>query len=495
MNRYIRCLVVLLFCKNIFNANAQVNYWNKLYNNQSQWDLSFAVVDLGGYYLTAGNTANLLSTDSTFYGAVWLFYVDSNGNKGSENIIRYKNRQAYKGNQHILIRTFDNNFIYYGGLGDSNNNYSMVLIKFDSLLQPLWQTIDTGSGFMEPGELLQLPDSGFLVCGFASINHLTQKDGFLSRFDQNGNHLWTKYYGDIRQDFLSSIVQSDSNHYLLSGVSDQSPFLMKVDTAGNLIWRRNFNIPNTGLYIKKSIYGEGYIAYGSRNADSYKDYYGVVARINENAEFIWKDSIRLGTHVSAFCDAIELPGGNIIAVGLTDNGGQFYPFYAGWTAKFFKNGGIMKERVFAKGSKVESWLMAIALTSDGGIVCAGYDRNDYDTLPRGQDSWVIKLDTNLCDKPDCSPDVGITSFVSQYESVIYPNPFTSEIAINFTNTSSLNVSIRIYNAQGVLINETLMEKSMQNKILSTGSFASGLYIIQVIQNGAIIKTQKMVKQP
>jgi hypothetical protein len=478
-----------------FNSNAQVNYWNKLYDNQSQWDLSFAVVDLGGYYLTAGNTADLLAADSTFYGSVWLFYVDSNGIKGAENIIRFKNRQAYKGNQHILTRTFDDNFIYYGGLGDSNNNYSMVLIKLDSFLQPIWQTTDSGKGFMEPGELLQLHDSGFMVCGFASINHLAQKDGFLSRFDKNGNHLWTKYYGDIRQDFLSSIVQSDNNHYLLSGVSDQSPFLMKVDTAGNLIWRKDFNIPNTGLYIKKSIYGEGYIAYGSRNADSYRDYYGVVARINENAEFIWKDSVRLGTHVSAFCDAIELPGGNIIAVGLTDNGGQFYPLYAGWAAKFFTNGGIMRERIFAQGNKVESWLMAVALTSDGGIVCAGYDRNDYDTLLRGQDSWIIKVDTNLCDTPNCSPDVGMRDVASQHALTIYPNPFTNEIAIHFTYTSSFDATVRIYNGQGILVKETLLEKPTQNKNLSTNSFAPGLYIIQLIQNGAIIKTQKMVKQP
>ncbi|MCC6684671.1 MAG: T9SS type A sorting domain-containing protein [Bacteroidia bacterium] len=494
MNRCIRFLVIFLLCIGGSYSHAQFIYWNKLYNNHSQWDLSFAVVNLGGYYLTAGNTADLLATDFSYYGAIWLFYVDSVGNKGTENIIRFKNRQAYKGNQHILNRTFDHNFIYYGGLGDSNNNYSTVLIKLDSFLQPIWQTIDTGQGFMEPLELIQLSDSGFMVSGFGAVNYQVKKDGFITRYNKNGDRLWTKYYGDARQDFLCSIVPSDNNTFLLSGTTDDSPFLMKIDSGGNLIWRRNFNIPNTGLYIKKSIYGEGYIAYGSRNADTYKDYYGIVARINENAEFIWKDSIRLGTHVSAFCDAIELPGGNIIAVGLTDDGGKYYPNFAGWIAKFFKEGGVIQERIF--GDVMESWLFTISLTDDNGLVGAGYGRNNYDTMPRGQDSWVIKLDTNLCDTPNCWPGVGVKKTMQENTFTFYPNPFSNEFTVEYTlPTQADAISIKVTSMQGMLIKEIPLGKTANGKLnLKFDNIASGMYYIQLLQNGVIVQTQKLIKQ-
>lgn len=493
MKRHFVCLFYFFLFIGVKTSFAQLKYFNKLYNNNGWFNYSNGILNLNGHYLTAGNTVDLLANDSTNERALWLFYLDSSGNKGFEKTIRIKDHSVTTINNQTIRLTLDSQFLFIGQISDTTGSWS-IIIKLDSILNPIWQHIDSGKGYSFPTDVVLLSDSGFMLCGISSQSHQTQMDGFISRFDKSGNRLWTKYYGDSREDNLRCGIEETDTSTLFVRVIDKSIFLMKVDAAGNIIWQKFINSPNTGLSLKKSSYG-GFIAFGSRNNGLVNDYHGVVGRMNENAEFIWKDSIQHGTWVNTFYDVLELPGGNIIAMGVAHNtNNTISSTLVGWLAKFHKDGGIIREKVFLKADGTPSDLNDIEFTSDNGIICIGMTVNDYDPLPYGQDSWVVKLDTNLCDTPNCSPDVGIKGFTTDNELTFYPNPFTNEILIQYTNTSLSNVSIRIYNAQGILIKETLLEKSKQNIVFPTNSYAPGIYIIQLLRNGAIAKTHKLVKQ-
>ena len=201
MKRHFVCLFYFFLFIGVKTSFAQLKYFNKLYNNNGWFNYSNGILNLNGHYLTAGNTVDLLANDSTNERALWLFYLDSSGNKGFEKTIRIKDHSVTTINNQTIRLTLDSQFLFIGQISDTTGSWS-IIIKLDSILNPIWQHIDSGKGYSFPTDVVLLSDSGFMLCGISSQSHQTQMDGFISRFDKSGNRLWTKYYGDSREDNL-----------------------------------------------------------------------------------------------------------------------------------------------------------------------------------------------------------------------------------------------------------------------------------------------------
>lgn len=76
---------------------------------------------------------------------------------------------------------------------------------------------------------------------------------------------------------------------------------------------------------------------------------------------------------------------------------------------------------------------------------------------------------------------------------IFPNPFNDYISIQLNNQSNQLYSLRIYNALGQTVQQFENINSEQ-KTIDCGNFKSGIYLLQLIQNGIIIGHQKLIKQ-
>lgn len=74
-----------------------------------------------------------------------------------------------------------------------------------------------------------------------------------------------------------------------------------------------------------------------------------------------------------------------------------------------------------------------------------------------------------------------------------PNPFSDFIFIQFNNQPNQLYSVRIYNMLGQTIQQFENINSVQ-KTIDCGNFKSGIYLLQLIQNGSIIGQQKLIKQ-
>ncbi len=80
---------------------------------------------------------------------------------------------------------------------------------------------------------------------------------------------------------------------------------------------------------------------------------------------------------------------------------------------------------------------------------------------------------------------------------IFPNPYMEKINVNFTSEEDGKAEVRLINIKGQVVadNKSLVVKGynkLQLKDLSTQM--PGLYIIDVILNGKVINTQKIIKQ-
>lgn len=125
---------------------------------------------------------------------------------------------------------------------------------------------------------------------------------------------------------------------------------------------------------------------------------------------------------------------------------------------------------------------AYAITNDtSGIYIAGTD------LITAGDEWRIEKYNFICDTSSLSlEDIGNTNT----SIAIFPNPFsftTTLISENILNDATLT----IYNSFGQKINQT-QHISGPAVVLSRDNLLSGIYFIQLEQNGKVIATDKLI---
>src|SRR5690606_23770724 len=78
------------------------------------------------------------------------------------------------------------------------------------------------------------------------------------------------------------------------------------------------------------------------------------------------------------------------------------------------------------------------------------------------------------------------------EFLMYPNPASNEVFIQFYNNISSTAEIRINNALGQLVYNSNTQLNAENRVtVNTSSFASGMYFV-AIKNGEQTQIKKLL---
>ncbi|MDO9185971.1 MAG: T9SS type A sorting domain-containing protein [Bacteroidia bacterium] len=109
----------------------------------------------------------------------------------------------------------------------------------------------------------------------------------------------------------------------------------------------------------------------------------------------------------------------------------------------------------------------------------------YDSTCQNVTQSIYKVGTN---------PLSSNTVISKEPNIsISPNPFNDFISIQFGNQQNQLYSLRIYNTLGQKI-EQFENINSEQKTIDCGNFKSGIYLLQIIQNGIIIEQQKLIKQ-
>ena len=260
--------------------------------------------------------------------------------------------------------------------GDISNktdtSFDYWLLKFDASGQQQWQKVYGGSDDDRGEDLITTNDGGYAILGSSKSNdgdvsnNSGSNDFWVAKLDASGIIIWEKSFGYVGADSAFSIIQTQDNGFLLSGVLDVSA----SDGAGNN--RMNME----------------------RHAGG--DYW--VIKIDAMGELQWSRYFG-GTFTDTAYDSVQTQDGNFLIMGSSDsddvdinNNKGTYDF---WVVKLNNTGTLLWEKSFG-GSEIDE-ARAITTTADGNFFIAGDSRsNDIDlsTNNGAADVWIIKINSD-----------------------------------------------------------------------------------------------------
>jgi len=473
-------MLLLLTTEFIYAQTAPDTLWTKTFGGAAN-DQAVAIRQTGdGGYIVLG------STESFGNGQIdtWLVKIDENGN---ETWNKTYGGSANDGAVSIEC-TNDNGFIFTG-LTESygNGGQDFWLVKTDSNGTELWDKTFGGSADDRAHYVIQTSDEGFLITGGTYSFSDGHSDVWFIKTDENGNEVWNRTYGGSGNEKAYSVHQTPDGGYILAGFTDPARnfkydiYLIKTDENGYEIWSRTFggsDIENA--YSCELTDDGGYIlagytkSFGNGQSDIW------LIKTDANGNEVWNKTFG-GTGVDYTYSAQQTTDGGYIVGGFTDsegNGG-----FDIWIIKTDENGNEVWNKTIGEAS--DEFCFFVQQTFDGGYITAG----STNFIGNG-DFYVVKL---AADATSVFHDrvVPITTNLKAN----YPNPFNAETTFSFEIGKPTNITLKIYNVLGNIVQTVIDNKSFNEGYFSikfdAGSLASGIYFYKLSSNDGYTKMEKM----
>ena len=312
-------------------------------------------------------------------------------------------------------------------LNKSNISYDFWLIKYNFNGEQEWQKVYGGSSDDRGYDIILSNDNNMLIFGSSKStdgdvsSNAGSNDFWIAKISNSGAIIWEKSFGYSGSDKGYSIIQTNDNGYLLSGVIDVTAsngegnnrisslrhaggdyWAVKLDATGALEWSRYFggNFTDTS-YAACQTQGGDYIIIGSSDSNDIdisnnKGTYDFwIIKISSEGNLIWEKSYG-GSEIDEALDITPTTDGNFIVCGNTRSNNIDVTLNNGaadiWILKITPNGEILWEKTYG-GNSFEA-AKSIYQTTDNGFIIAGNSRSDNNDLTKnnGQnDGWIFKI--------------------------------------------------------------------------------------------------------
>jgi hypothetical protein len=125
-------------------------------------------------------------------------------------------------------------------------------------------------------------------------------------------------------------------------------------------------------------------------------------------------------------------------------------------------------------------------TYDNNFIVIGSAREEE----TGQDTWLLKLDSNGCLEPGCL-EVGIEEAELEMGIIVYPNPTQDRLFIKMEQNLKKPLHFSLYNLQGKLLIQEQLVAEYESFDLS--SLSTGVYLVHIIDNNGKKVSRKIIK--
>jgi hypothetical protein len=409
----------------------------------------------------------------------------------------------------------DGNYVF-AGYPDGMITHDCVMAKVNSTGNLIWSR-----KFTLPGFIFQMP---YPHC-IETIDHnyalsYSQFDGsvnFLSlvKIDKNGNTIWERNFNDTIG--CTGLAATSDNGLILTGAKESQGvwgyYLLRVNSAGSMLWYKTFNdtmFSSPEVNVIQSL-DNGFLATASLSTSI------IAIRTDSIGDTLWIKNLT-STELQSINSIVQTSDSNFILGGYIGNpntsnqkvllvkmsgsGDTLWTrTYTDWTGRFSCND---IEEVIDGGlvsfCAVDYLTCLLKTDSNGNMTCDQISSS----ISFNQNTLQIYNSSLSMDSSQGSAPAGLlngtfwsnTSYyclsLGEIETTneennfqLFPNPSTTEITIS---SSSLVGRIKIYDAFGVLVKESLFSNH-----LNVSNLTPGIYFIH-LQSSSQILTKKFIKQ-
>jgi len=351
-------------------------------------------------------------------------------------------------------------------------------------------------------------------------------DIFLIKTDANGNVQWAKTYGGTSHDWAYSVQQTSDGGYIVLGFTysfgadSGDIILIKTDANGNIMWAKTYGgMKEDRAYSFQQTSDGGYIVAGWTKSFGAGWYDVLLIKTDANGNLSWAKTYG-GTDIDWASSVQQTSDGGYIVAGGT------YSFGAGGGDIFLIKTDANGNRSWAKtyGRTGSDFTSSVQQASDGGYIVAGstgsFGAGDYDI-------FLIKTYANgnigSCSiVRNASPTVNTVSptvttpspFVSSVSPTVYsvsptvtsltpavhePCPLSISESCQIASgiitpykggikiTKSGEFEVKVYNVSGIMV------KSVKGKNEIKLELSRGVYFVEVISGGKVIREKVVVR--
>lgn len=230
----------------------------------------------------------------------------------------------------------------------------------------------------------QVPDQG--VSGFANL--------YLVKTDTLGDTLWTRSYGEARNDFGYSVIETRDGGYAICGTTERfdgnqwqvDVYLVRTDANGDSLWTRSYGGSGADLaFAVQETFDDGFIIVGVTESFGNPAGEAYLIRTDVIGDPLWVQHYSEGYSNRAY-SVRETPNGGFILCGRSLSSGS------GTDADLYMlRTNILGDSLWAKtfgGTGFEEG-NSVILTADGGYLAAGFTQS-----AANKNIYIVKTDTS-----------------------------------------------------------------------------------------------------
>lgn len=331
------------------------------------------------------------------------------------------------------VETNDGCLIVVGESSSSNHdlssNYGIKdgwVAKINSNGDIIWSNNFGGSSLDELYNVIATNDGNYIACGMSSSDDIDLNnnhhlfDGWIIKFDGNGNILWSKNYGGTSTERIYSIVELQDGTLVAAGNAHSQDidlniptyggtdgWVLKLESNGNIIWSKAYGGTKNDSFLKiKKTNDNSLIMCGntfSADNDLTSNYGSTdawVVKINENGDKIWSFNFG-GSDSDSFIDFQITAQNEIILCGESESNDQDlsngnYGQDDAWITKINSSGSMIWSKNFG-GSQSDVFSSIVLKPNNNILICGFTESNDHDLIDLNiglSDGWLVELDEN-----------------------------------------------------------------------------------------------------
>jgi len=331
-----------------------------------------------------------------------------------------------------VIQTPDSGYVVYGFGGYVDPTF---MIKTNSQGDTLWTRTFANDLYESGWKLVQTMDSGFVTAS-NGYNGITYGAPSITKLNALGDTSWvrTVSFGN-QSNYVDGIMEtSDTNYLMPVGISSQKICLVKLDKNGNLLWVKRYEVAGGSGAVAISETADGNYVIGGYAHNGVPNPGVYILKIDTAGDVLWSKSFSppsgsTGTYPNDMkLDADD----NLVITGRTNNFGA--PFDDVFILKITSDGAGLWANIYG-GWTSDDIAYSIATTSDGGYVAVG----ETESFTPGQKlMYMIKTDNNGGSGGCNEYGVSLSGFNLTTTSIDYPVTVTQGGNVGFAASTSTN---------------------------------------------------------